>query len=164
MLLFVIPKNQTEKRGGQDLQSFDHNTPNQTEALKTASDDIPNSEVKHKISKQKSNIGKHHEKANKNHPMKHQKTNVGKPEKIKLIMENQEKSIKKKSTINVLPSIPQILSTKPSFMHKPTVEEDSKNNNLDTKNNLNTLIASARQNTKDHINLIDLDHQQLNTD
>jgi hypothetical protein len=38
--------------------------------------------------------------------LKHQKSNIAKIEKLKLILENQEKSIKKKSTINVLPSIP----------------------------------------------------------
>lgn len=75
-----------------------------------------------------------------------------KPEK-KLITDVQAKTLSKKSTINVVPSIPQVLQNKPSFIHNATID---KKNSIDPKSNLGTqMIASARQTTKDHVNLID---------
>ncbi len=74
-----------------------------------------------------------------------------KPEK-QLITDVQAKTLSKKSTINVVPSIPKVLQNKPSFIHNATID---KKNSIDPKSNLGTQIASARQTTKDHVNLID---------
>jgi hypothetical protein len=57
-----------------------------------------------------------------------------KPEK-KLITDVQAKTLSKKSTINVVPSIPQVLQNKPSFIHNATID---KKNSIDPKSNLGT--------------------------